>query len=163
MEENQKSRFVVTEENWSLHRKGHQDQQRHLDKIKEVLQSNLPDLISEENIILSNGKDVVKIPIRSLDEFKIRYNHEKSKHVGQGKGDSKVGDVVAQGEQKQAQQGNGKEAGDQPGQDIYETEVSMEELEELFFKELELPDLEQKEQSVTTIEDIDFTDIRKKD
>ena len=32
----------------------------------------------------------------------------------------------------------------------------------MFFKELELPDLEQKEQSVTTIEDIDFTDIRKK-
>jgi len=161
VEENQKSRFVVTEENWSLHRKGHQDQQRHLDKINEVLKSNLPDLISEENIILSNGNDMVKIPIRSLDEFKIRYNHDKSKHVGQGKGDSAVGDVVAQGE-KQAQPGDGKEAGDQPGEDIYETEVSIEELEEMFFKELELPDLEQKEQSVTTIEDIDFTDIRKK-
>ncbi|GKV65609.1 MULTISPECIES: sporulation protein YhbH [Sporosarcina] len=162
MEENEKSRFVVTEENWSLHRKGHQDQQRHLDKIKEVLQSNLPDLISEENIILSNGKNVVKIPIRSLDEFKIRYNHDKSKHVGQGTGDSKIGDVVAQGEQQKGQQGTGKEAGDQPGQDIYETEVTVEEIEEMLFKELELPNLEQKEQSATTIEDIDFTDIRKK-
>ena len=103
MEENQKSRFVVTEENWSLHRKGHQDQQRHLDKINEVLKSNLPDLISEENIILSNGKDMVKIPIRSLDEFKIRYNHDKSKHVGQGEGDSAVGDVVAQGGKRRRQ------------------------------------------------------------
>ncbi|WP_301109486.1 sporulation protein YhbH [Sporosarcina sp.] len=162
MEENEKSRFVVTEENWSLHRKGHQDQQRHLDKIKEVLQSNLPDLISEENIILSSGKNVVKIPIRSLDEFKIRYNHDKSKHVGQGTGDSKIGDIVAQGEQQKGQQGTGKEAGDQPGQDIYETEVTMEEIEEMLFKELELPDLKQKDQAVTTIEDIDFTDIRKK-
>ena len=38
---------------------------------------------------------LLKIPIRSLDEYKIRYNYDKSKHVGQGKGDSKVGDVVA--------------------------------------------------------------------
>lgn len=162
MENNEKSRFIVAEENWSLHRKGHQDQQRHLDKIKETLRNNLPDLISEENIILSNGKDMVKIPVRSLDEFKIRYNHDKSKHVGQGGGDSKVGDVVARGTQQDGKQGTGKEAGDQPGQDIYETEVSMEELEEMFFKELELPNLEQKDQSVTVIDDIDFTDIRKK-
>ncbi|WP_284439530.1 DUF444 family protein, partial [Bacillus sp. N12A5] len=39
--------------------------------------------------------DVVKIPIRSLDEYKIRYNYDKNKHVGQGDGDSQVGDVVA--------------------------------------------------------------------
>lgn len=44
---------------------------------------------------MSNGKDVVKIPIRSLDEYKIRYNYDKNKHVGQGEGDSQVGDVVA--------------------------------------------------------------------
>jgi hypothetical protein len=31
---------------------------------------------------MSNGKDVVKIPIRSLDEYKIRYNYDKNKHVG---------------------------------------------------------------------------------
>lgn len=44
---------------------------------------------------MSNGKDVVKIPIRSLDEYKIRYNYDKNKHVGQGDGESQVGDVVA--------------------------------------------------------------------
>lgn len=162
MKEYDNKHFVITEENWSLHQKGAQDQQRHLEKIKEVLKSNLPDLISEENIILSNGGDVVKIPIRSLDEFKIRYNYNKSKHVGQGKGSSKVGDVVAKDGKQAAQQGSGKEAGDQAGEDIYETEVSIEQLETLFFKELELPDLEQKDQTYTTAEDIDFTDIRKK-
>lgn len=40
---------------------------------------------------MSNGKDVVKIPIRSLDEYKIRYNYDKNKHVGQGDGESQVG------------------------------------------------------------------------
>ena len=93
--EKQNEHFVVSQENWSLHRKGYQDQQRHMDKVKEAIKNNLPDLISEESIIMSNGRDVIKIPIRSLDEYKIRYNHDKSKHVGQGDGDSQVGDVVA--------------------------------------------------------------------
>lgn len=86
-------------------------------------------MISEENIIMSNGRDVVKIPIRSLDEYKIRYNHDKSKQVGQGDGDSEVGDVIARDpngdKQGQSGSGNGKQAGDQPGSDYYEAEVSL--------------------------------------
>ena len=82
-------------EDWSLHRKGHEDQQRHQEKVQEAIRNNLPDLITEESIIMSNGREVVKIPIRSLDEYKIRYNYDKNKHVGQGDGESKVGDVVA--------------------------------------------------------------------
>ena len=31
---------------------------------------------------MSNGKDVVKIPIRSLDEYKIRYNYDKTNTLG---------------------------------------------------------------------------------
>ena len=157
-------RFVISQENWSLHRKGHQDQQRHMDKVKDAIRNNLPDLISEESIILSNGQEVIKIPVRSLDEYKIRYNNDKSKHVGQGDGDSEVGDVVASdGGQQQGKSGagQGKEAGDQPGQDYYETEVSMAELEEALFKELELPNLEQKERTEITDEEIEFNDIRK--
>ncbi|SET22549.1 hypothetical protein SAMN05216389_10752 [Oceanobacillus limi] len=155
--------FVVSKEDWSLHRKGFQDQQRHMDKVKEAIKNNLPDLISEENIIMSNGRDVVKIPIRSLDEYKIRYNHNKQKHIGQGDGDSQVGDVVGRepGKAKKGQ-GQGKKAGNQPGQDYYETEVSFAELEEALFKELELPDLKQKEQAEIVTEKIEFNDIRKK-
>ena len=48
--------FVVSKENWSLHRKGYQDQQRHMEKVKEAIKNNLPDLISEESIITSDGK-----------------------------------------------------------------------------------------------------------
>src|SRR5699024_3343442 len=139
----EKHSFVVSQENWSLHRKGYQDQKRHMDKVKDAIRQNLPDLISEENIIMSNGRDVIKIPIRSLDEYKIRYNYDKSKHVGQGDGDSEVGDVIAQDPNGKKKSGsvNGKKAGDQPGSDYYEAEVSMAELEEALFKELELPDL----------------------
>ena len=101
--------FLVSEENWSLHRKGYRDQQRHIEKVREAVKNNLPDLISEESIILSKGRKLVKIPIRSLDEYKIRYNYDKTKHVGQGDGKSKVGDIIAREPGNPNNSGAGKE------------------------------------------------------
>ncbi|MBO8177646.1 MAG: sporulation protein YhbH [Bacillus sp. (in: Bacteria)] len=154
--------FVVSKEDWSLHRKGHDDQQRHQEKVQEAIRNNLPDLITEESIVMSNGRDVIKIPIRSLDEYKIRYNYDKNKHVGQGDGDSQVGDVIARdgsGSQKGPGKGNG--AGDTPGQDYYEAEVSILELESALFSQLELPNLKQKEPDLNKVTSIEFNDIRK--
>jgi len=154
--------FVISQEDWSLHRKGHDDQQRHQEKVQDAIRNNLPDLITEENIVMSNGREVVKIPIRSLDEYKIRYNYDKNKHVGQGDGDSQIGDVVARdgsGGQKGA--GKGQGAGDQPGEEYFEAEVSLMEIEEALFKQLELPNLKKKEQSEQLVENIEFNDIRK--
>ncbi|MEQ6390731.1 sporulation protein YhbH [Bacillaceae bacterium S4-13-58] len=154
--------FVISEEDWSLHQKGKDDQNRHQEKVQDALKKHLPDLITEESIIMSNGKDVVKIPIRSLDEYKIRYNYDKNQHVGQGDGKSQVGDVVARDGSDQAKApGQGQEAGDQPGQDYYEAEVDLEEVEEHLFAHLELPNLQQKEKDNIVLTDIEFTDIRK--
>jgi len=163
MTKDNKRDYIVSREDWSLHRKGYQDQQRHMEKVREAIKNNLSDLISEESIIMSNGREVIKIPIRSLDEYKIRYNYGKSKHVGQGQGNSKIGDIVARDSQGGAQgPGKGKEAGNLPGRDYYEAEVSLEEVQNILFSELELPNLEQKEMSNITTEKIEFNDIRKK-
>ncbi|MBP3038840.1 sporulation protein YhbH [Bacillaceae bacterium Marseille-Q3522] len=154
--------FVVSKEDWSLHRKGHDDQKRHQEKVQDAIRQNLPDLITEESIIMSNGQQVVKIPIRSLDEYKIRYNYDKNKHVGQGNGESEIGDIVARdGTESQKGPGKGQGAGDMPGEEYFEAEVSLMELEEALFKELELPNLKQKEESALLVEDIEFNDIRK--
>ncbi|MBD8070611.1 sporulation protein YhbH [Bacillus sp. PS06] len=164
MSKGNEKNFVISQEDWSLHRKGHDDQKRHQDKVQEAIKNNLPDLITEENIVMSNGREVVKIPIRSLDEYKIRYNYDKNKHVGQGDGESQVGDVIARdGSPSPGQSGPGKGqgAGDQAGEDYYEAEVSLMELEEALFKELELPNLKQKERDQNVVEDIEFNDIRK--
>ncbi len=161
MTESNRHQFAISQEDWSLHRKGHDDQQRHQEKVQEAIRNNLPDLITEESIIMSDGQDVVKIPIRSLDEYKIRYNHDKNKHVGQGDGDSQVGDVVARDRAKQKGAGKGQGAGNQPGEDYFEAEVSMMDLEEALFKELELPNLKRKEQDANEITDIEYNDIRK--
>ncbi|MBB5173338.1 sporulation protein YhbH [Texcoconibacillus texcoconensis] len=163
MKERNTKNYVISQENWSLHRKGYQDQQRHQEKVQDAIHKNLPDLVSEESIVMSNGRDVIKIPIRSLDEYKIRYNDDKNKHVGQGDGDSDVGDVVARDGSGQKGRGQGGEkAGDQPGEDYYEAEVSISEIEKWLFSELELPNLEKKEKDQIVVEDIEFDDIRKK-
>jgi len=121
------SSFILSREDWSLHRKGHLDQLRHKEKVREAIRDNLPDLVSEESIVMSNGRDVIKIPIRSMEEYKFRYNYDKMQHTGQGDGDSQVGDVIARdGDRGQAGAGQGQGAGDQPGTDYYEAEVSVE-------------------------------------
>jgi uncharacterized protein len=150
----------VSQHDWSLHRKGQGDQERHKEKIREAVKKNLGEIVSEESIILSDGKKTVRIPIRSLEEYNFRYDHGRQQHAGQGDGKSKVGDVVAQ----EPKPGKGKkgEAGKEAGYDYYEAEVSMEELAALIFEDLGLPNLEQKRQQEMETESVVFTDVRKK-
>lgn len=150
----------VSQHDWSLHRKGQGDQERHKEKIREAVKKNLGEIVSEESIILSDGQKTVRIPIRSLEEYNFRYDHGRQQHAGQGNGKSKVGDVVAQ----EPKPGKGKkgEAGKEAGYDYYEAEVSMEELAALIFEDLGLPNLEQKRQQEMETESVVFTDVRKK-
>ena len=39
--------FIISQEDWSLHRKGYDDQQRHQKKVHDAIKNNLPDLITE--------------------------------------------------------------------------------------------------------------------
>lgn len=153
--------FGLEKDDWSLHRKGQQDQERHREKVKQAIKENLPDLISEESIIMSNGRQIVKIPIRSLEEYRIRYNYNKSRQTGSGQGDSQVGDVIAQGKPEGAQPGSGQGAGDSSGVDYYEAGVTLEDIEGLLFAELELPNLESKAPEQLVSDDIDFRDVRR--
>ena len=150
----------VSQHDWSLHRKGQADQERHKEKIREAVKKNLGDIVSEESIILSDGQKTVRVPIRSLDEYNFRYDFGRQQHAGQGDGKSKVGDVVAQ----EPRPGKGKrgDAGKDAGYDYYEAEVSMEELAALIFEDLSLPNLEQKRQQEMETEAVRFTDVRKK-
>jgi sporulation protein YhbH len=151
--------FIVSKEDWSLHRKGYHDQTRHKEKVKEAVKKNLPDLLTDESIIMSDGRKVVKVPIRSLDEYRFRYNFNKSKHVGQGDGKSKVGDVIGQEPTPGAGKGSG--AGDMPGEDYYEAEIDLEDLETMLFEDLELPRLKPKQKDQMKVRSIEFNDIRK--
>ncbi|MED4955350.1 sporulation protein YhbH [Paenibacillus sp. FSL R5-0527] len=152
--------FVVSKEDWSLHRKGYQDQQRHQEKVREVIRQNLPDLVTEENIIMSDGKQIIKVPLRNLEEYRFIHNYQKQKHVGQGDGSSEVGDVLGQDSPKD--NGKGGKAGDRPGIDYVEADISIEELEDMLFEELELPFIQEKDKDELETESYRFNDIRKK-
>ncbi|TJY41527.1 sporulation protein YhbH [Cohnella pontilimi] len=152
--------FILSKEDWSLHRKGYQDQARHQQKVREAIKQNLPDLLSEESIILSDGRQIIKIPIRSLEEYRFIFNANKKKHVGQGNGDSQVGDVL--GTDPPSKAGKGEGAGDQPGDDVVEAEISIAELESMLFEELELPYLKRKDKDQIEVRDVRFNDVRRK-
>ena len=122
---------TLSQHDWSLHRKAPADQARHDEKVREAIKANLADIVGEESIVTSDGNRIVKVPIRSLELPRFRYDVNRRNHVGQGQGDSREGDVVsADGE---AGPGKGRGAGDQPGVDYYEAEVSIDDLAELIF------------------------------
>lgn len=151
----------ISKEDWSLHRKGQLDQQRHKEKVREAIKKNLADIVSEESIIMSDGKQIIKVPIRSLDEFRFRFDYGKQKHGGQGKGGSKVGDVLGTDKSGQGGPGKGPGAGDEPGVDYYEAEITIDELAEMIFEDLGLPNLEQKKAPEMESVTYQFNDIRK--
>ena len=153
--------FIVSKDDWSLHRKGNIDQQRHMEKVKEAIKKNLADIVAEESIIMSEGRKIVKVPIRSLDEFHFRFNRNKQKYVGQGDGDTKQGDVLGQDSSSQVP-GKGPGAGSEPGVDYYEAEITVDELAELIFEDLGLPNLKEKKQQELISESFQFRDVRKK-
>jgi uncharacterized sporulation protein YeaH/YhbH (DUF444 family) len=150
---------TVSQHDWSLHRKGLIDQERHKQKIKEAIKKNLANIVSEESIILSDGKRVLKVPIRSLEEYRFRYDFNKQQHAGQGDGESEVGDVIA----RDPRPGRGRrgEAGEEPGVDYYEAEITLDELAALIFEDLGLPNLEEKKLAEMESEAVRFTDVRK--
>lgn len=152
--------YIVSQDDWSLHRKGEIDRQRHREKVKEAIKKNLADIVSEESIIMADKDRVIRVPIRSLDEFHFRFDHGKKKHSGQGNGDSKVGDVLGS-EPQQGSGGKGKGAGEEAGVDYYETDISIDELAEMIFEDLGLPNLDRKKKPELSSESLEFKDVRK--
>ncbi|MDE3074499.1 MAG: DUF444 family protein, partial [Chloroflexota bacterium] len=142
---------------WDLRRRGLKDSIRHDKRIKEAIKQNLKELIAEETIITSDGHKKVKIPIRYLDQYRFRYgDNRKGQGVGQGPG--QVGDVIASDPGDKPSVG---QAGDQPGQEIYEAEVSLDDLTAMMLEDFALPWLEQKDQELVKTTSYEFNDLRK--
>jgi sporulation protein YhbH len=116
------------------------DRQRHREKLREAIRDNIADIISEESIIGRDKDRIIKVPIRGIKEYRFVYGDNQAQ-VGEGEGETEPGQVV--GKARRDGEGSGR-AGDQPGIDFYETDVTLEELIEIMFEDLELPDLERK-------------------
>lgn len=155
------NRFTISREDWSLHRQGQLDQERHMEKVRESIKRNLPDIVSNESIITSDGRKVIKVPIRSLNEYRFRYSWDKQQRAGQGDGDTRQGDVIARDGDAQAGPGQGPGAGDQPGVDYYEAEITLDELGALIFEDLNLPHLDPRKRPDLTTKKHQWNEVRR--
>lgn len=154
-------KMVITiRADWSLQRKGPVDHARHQEKIREAIRENLAEIISDEAIITSEGNKTVRVPIRSLREYRFRFNPYKQIMVGQGDGNSKAGDLLAR--QQPVGKGGGHKAGRGPGTDYYEAEITIDELAGLIFEDLGLPDLRDKKSDTVPARSVRFREVRKK-
>lgn len=118
-----------------------EDRRRHRQLVEESIKKNIGHIIAEESIIGQRRDKKIKIPIRGIKEYHFVYG-KNSPGVGSGTGNEKRGDKVGQ---DPAQKGKGKgKAGNEEGEDFYETEVTIEELINYLFDDLNLPDIDKK-------------------
>lgn len=116
------------------------DRKRHREKVKSAIKENLGNIISEEAIIGQSGDKKIKVPIKGIKEYRFIYGNNNP-GAAEGMGDEQQGDIIPNGNEK----GNGTgKPGSGPGEDIYETEIELNELIEMLFEDFELPDLERK-------------------
>lgn len=152
---------TITQRDWSLHRKGAVDQKRHNEKVKEAIKDNLPSIVSDGSIISADPltKKRIKVSLKSLELPKIKF---KMGDEGIGTGEGEVGDVIDINSKGDPSATGNKGAGDSPGVEFYETEITIEELQELVFQDLGLPNLKPKQRADIESEKLMVDDIRKK-
>lgn len=122
-----------------------EDRRRHKELVERSIKENLADILSEESIIGESNNKKVKIPIRGLKEYQFIYG-KNIPGVGSGEGSEKRGDKI--GSDSKQGKGKGKNgAGNEEGDDIYETEVSIEDVLSYLLEDLELPNMDRKKMS----------------
>lgn len=126
---------------WDLRRRGLKDSIRHDARVREAVKKNLKELIAREEIITSDGKKKIKIPLQYLDQYRFKYAKPQDS-AGQGEG--RPGDVIGKDGQVQGD-GQGP-AGDMPGEEVYEAEFTLEEITRMMLEDLDLPWLEEKDE-----------------
>ena len=150
--------LYISQQDWSLHRQGRKDEARHDEKVKQAIRDNLPNIISDGDIITADPEShkTVHIPLKSLELPDFRYGDNNE---GVGSGDGEEGDVigVAPGEGEP-----GKGAGKDPGVEYYDTEFTVEEIQEMVFADMGLPNLMPKKTDMIQSEEIIFDDRKKK-
>ncbi len=118
-----------------------EDRRRHKELVEKSIKENIGSIVAEESIIGTNKNKKIKIPIKGLKEYYFRYG-KNDIGVMSGTGSEEKGKKLSKGDYTK---GNGVgSAGNEEGEDIYETEITIEEAIEFLFEDLNLPYLERK-------------------
>ncbi|AYE33715.1 sporulation protein YhbH [Clostridium septicum] len=126
------------------HDRSVEDRRRHRQLVEKSIKENLGDILSEESIIGESKNKKFRIPIRGIKEYQFVFGRN-NKGVATGTGEEKRGDKIGDGSPsgKNGNQGAGNARGD----DIYDTEITLEELMDYIIEDLDLPNLDRKKYS----------------
>ena len=113
-----------------------QDMVRHQEKVRDAIRTNLADIVLDERIGVTDGSKIIQVPLTSYREYRIGFDHDQGENVGHVAKDGALGAGSA------GESGAGKQGGSEPGCDVEETALSLEEIEEVIFEKLSLPHLD---------------------
>ena len=124
------------------HDRSIEDRRRHRQLVEKTIKENLGDILSEESIIGESKNKKFKIPIRGIKEYQFIYG-KNNKGIVSGTGEEKRGEKIGEYE---ANSGSGDNigAGNTEGEDVYETEITLDELLDYITEDLNLPNLDRK-------------------
>lgn len=121
------------------------DRRRHKQKIEKAIREGIHNIVADESIIGENGKKKFKLPVKGIKEYRFVYgNDNNTKQVGSAPGkDIKRGQKI--GEADEQASGKPNKAGNEKGEEYYDVEITLEELAQYLFSELELPELQRRQ------------------
>ena len=137
--------FRDNSENPVEHDRSIEDRRRHRQLVEKSIKENLGDILSEESIVGETKNKKFKIPIRGIKEYQFVFGNNNT-GVATGTGQEKRGDRIGSGDEGNGKSGN-KGAGNSKGDDVYETEITLEELMDYIVEDLDLPNLDKKKYS----------------
>ena len=119
-----------------------EDRRRHRELVEKSIKENIGSIISDESIIGQGKNKKIKIPIKGLKEYYFRYGKNKQ-GILSGTGHEERGKKIPKNDYEE--KGKGEEgAGNEEGEEIYETEITVEEAIHYLFEDLSLPYLKHK-------------------
>tara|TARA_B100000579_G_C22846336_1_gene864626 strand:- start:3432 stop:4589 length:1158 start_codon:yes stop_codon:yes gene_type:complete len=141
---------------WNLKKRGKRDSARHKELLKKAIKENSKKIITQYDLITTDGDKKIKIPIRFLDHYRFKFGGKPtSKGVGQGLSGKK-------GQKYKVVGGKDGGPGDEAGTQHYEDEVTIDEMVEIILEDLNLPWLKPNEESIIETKEEVFSSIEKK-
>jgi hypothetical protein len=129
---------------YDLFSRGARDWLRHNEKVREAVQSHLPDLIAGPDLITGPQERTVQVPVRMLEHARFKLAEGRT-HSGAGQGEGEPGDVLQSSQPEPgADSGERGEGGSEDGEMRLLLEFSIDDVMDWIWEELKLPDLQPK-------------------
>jgi uncharacterized protein len=132
---------------------GRRDALHHRERMRRKITDQLRERIGEEDIIAAGPEKRIRVPIKGTRRW--QFILDRGLEQGVGGGDGEPGDILGP---PGGVPGAG-EAGLEPGEELYEVWLDMDDVEEMLFSELALPRLKPKQQANAQSTEVVFDDL----